>query len=231
MWPLFLCPSRPECQALGLTVLVDARRCSPVPALFKAFSILQVSLELGQRNTSWLAVLVACYISICCLCLHLPPGFSWLWEVELYTQPCFRRMTWTCQTADKAKSLSKSALGENTPPHPSKFASVSAEQPVPQSKGYCAWRCCPLPGEAVKYAHHGEGRKTGFSLLQREGKDTACHARWKSMCSCWCGCRWMIGIGHAVTLYCFRSKAFISVTWKASGLCCPCSQIEAICCC
>ncbi|XP_009950874.1 PREDICTED: puratrophin-1-like, partial [Leptosomus discolor] len=32
---------RPECQALGLTVLVDARRCSPVPALFKAFSILQ----------------------------------------------------------------------------------------------------------------------------------------------------------------------------------------------
>ncbi|XP_041314514.1 puratrophin-1 isoform X1 [Pyrgilauda ruficollis] len=32
---------RPECQALGLTVLVDARRCSPVPALFKAFSTLQ----------------------------------------------------------------------------------------------------------------------------------------------------------------------------------------------
>ncbi|CAN8186894.1 unnamed protein product [Coccothraustes coccothraustes] len=32
---------RPECQALGLTVLVDARRCSPVPALFKAFSMLQ----------------------------------------------------------------------------------------------------------------------------------------------------------------------------------------------
>uniref|UniRef100_A0A8D2LDD0 Uncharacterized protein n=1 Tax=Varanus komodoensis TaxID=61221 RepID=A0A8D2LDD0_VARKO len=26
---------RPECQALGLVVLVDARRCSPVPALFK----------------------------------------------------------------------------------------------------------------------------------------------------------------------------------------------------
>ncbi|XP_059713239.1 puratrophin-1 isoform X3 [Haemorhous mexicanus] len=32
---------RPECHALGLTVLVDARRCSPVPALFKAFSTLQ----------------------------------------------------------------------------------------------------------------------------------------------------------------------------------------------
>ncbi|XP_068059025.1 puratrophin-1 isoform X6 [Anomalospiza imberbis] len=32
---------RPECQALGLTVLVDARRCSPVPALFKAFSTVQ----------------------------------------------------------------------------------------------------------------------------------------------------------------------------------------------
>uniref|UniRef100_A0A8C0EYA4 Puratrophin-1 n=1 Tax=Bubo bubo TaxID=30461 RepID=A0A8C0EYA4_BUBBB len=69
---------RPECQALGLTVLVDARRCSPVPALFKAFSILQVSLELGQRSTSWLAILVACYISICCFCLHLPPGMRHL---------------------------------------------------------------------------------------------------------------------------------------------------------
>ncbi|XP_062997591.1 puratrophin-1 [Elgaria multicarinata webbii] len=32
---------RPECQALGLTILIDARRCSPVPALFKAFAILQ----------------------------------------------------------------------------------------------------------------------------------------------------------------------------------------------
>ncbi|XP_006028165.2 puratrophin-1 isoform X2 [Alligator sinensis] len=32
---------RPGCQALGLTILVDARRCSPVPALFKAFNILQ----------------------------------------------------------------------------------------------------------------------------------------------------------------------------------------------
>ncbi|XP_074864918.1 puratrophin-1 isoform X2 [Carettochelys insculpta] len=32
---------RAECRALGLTVLVDARRCSPVPALFKAFSLLQ----------------------------------------------------------------------------------------------------------------------------------------------------------------------------------------------
>ncbi|XP_068024480.1 puratrophin-1 [Melanerpes formicivorus] len=32
---------RAECQSLGLTVLVDARRCSPLPALFKAFSILQ----------------------------------------------------------------------------------------------------------------------------------------------------------------------------------------------
>ncbi|XP_015495719.1 puratrophin-1 isoform X2 [Parus major] len=32
---------RPECQALGLTVLVDARRCSPFPALLKVFSTLQ----------------------------------------------------------------------------------------------------------------------------------------------------------------------------------------------
>ncbi|XP_026874457.2 pleckstrin homology domain-containing family G member 4B isoform X6 [Electrophorus electricus] len=32
---------RKEVQALGLTILVDARRCSPVPALFKACHILQ----------------------------------------------------------------------------------------------------------------------------------------------------------------------------------------------
>uniref|UniRef100_K7FGS8 DH domain-containing protein n=1 Tax=Pelodiscus sinensis TaxID=13735 RepID=K7FGS8_PELSI len=32
---------RAACRALGLTVLVDARRCSPVPALFKAFNLLQ----------------------------------------------------------------------------------------------------------------------------------------------------------------------------------------------
>nr|XP_032644350.1 LOW QUALITY PROTEIN: puratrophin-1 [Chelonoidis abingdonii] len=32
---------RAECRALGLTILVDARRCSPVPALFKAFNLLQ----------------------------------------------------------------------------------------------------------------------------------------------------------------------------------------------
>uniref|UniRef100_A0A8C6Z0T8 Uncharacterized protein n=1 Tax=Nothoprocta perdicaria TaxID=30464 RepID=A0A8C6Z0T8_NOTPE len=48
---LYLCSiPRPECQALGLTVLVDARRCSPLPALFKAFSILQVSGQPGQRS-------------------------------------------------------------------------------------------------------------------------------------------------------------------------------------
>ncbi|XP_030649983.1 uncharacterized protein plekhg4 [Chanos chanos] len=32
---------RKDVRALGLTVLVDARRCSPVPALFKAFNVLQ----------------------------------------------------------------------------------------------------------------------------------------------------------------------------------------------
>ncbi|XP_066493322.1 puratrophin-1 isoform X2 [Tiliqua scincoides] len=32
---------RPECQTLGLTILIDARRCSPVPALFKALTIMQ----------------------------------------------------------------------------------------------------------------------------------------------------------------------------------------------
>ncbi|XP_073764756.1 puratrophin-1 isoform X8 [Danio rerio] len=35
---------RKEVSALGLTVLVDARRCSPVPALFKAFNILQEAM-------------------------------------------------------------------------------------------------------------------------------------------------------------------------------------------
>lgn len=37
---------RKEVSAMGLTVLVDARRCSPVPALFKAFNILQVRTPL-----------------------------------------------------------------------------------------------------------------------------------------------------------------------------------------
>lgn len=36
---------RKEVKTLGLTVLVDARRCSPVPALFKAFTILQVRTQ------------------------------------------------------------------------------------------------------------------------------------------------------------------------------------------
>ncbi|XP_035252590.1 pleckstrin homology domain-containing family G member 4B isoform X1 [Anguilla anguilla] len=35
---------RKDVSSLGLTVLVDARRCSPVPALFKAFNILQESV-------------------------------------------------------------------------------------------------------------------------------------------------------------------------------------------
>ncbi|XP_068116379.1 puratrophin-1 isoform X2 [Hyperolius riggenbachi] len=35
---------RRDCRRLGLTLLVDARRCSPVPALFKALHIVQSSL-------------------------------------------------------------------------------------------------------------------------------------------------------------------------------------------
>ncbi|KAF4090966.1 hypothetical protein AMELA_G00031700 [Ameiurus melas] len=41
---------RKEVKALGLTVLVDARRCSPVPALFKAFTILQEAMP-GSIHT------------------------------------------------------------------------------------------------------------------------------------------------------------------------------------
>ncbi|XP_048887496.1 rho guanine nucleotide exchange factor 40 isoform X2 [Brienomyrus brachyistius] len=37
----FYATLRKEARSQGLTVLVDARRCSPVPALFKAFSVLQ----------------------------------------------------------------------------------------------------------------------------------------------------------------------------------------------
>uniref|UniRef100_A0A673MAH0 Pleckstrin homology domain containing, family G (with RhoGef domain) member 4 n=1 Tax=Sinocyclocheilus rhinocerous TaxID=307959 RepID=A0A673MAH0_9TELE len=40
----FFSTLRKEVSALGLTVLVDARRCSPVPALFKAFNILQEAM-------------------------------------------------------------------------------------------------------------------------------------------------------------------------------------------
>ncbi|XP_069822368.1 pleckstrin homology domain-containing family G member 4B-like isoform X2 [Dendropsophus ebraccatus] len=37
---------RQDCRALGLTLLVDARRCSPVPALFKAIHIVQAAVPL-----------------------------------------------------------------------------------------------------------------------------------------------------------------------------------------
>ncbi|XP_056121438.1 puratrophin-1 isoform X2 [Rhinichthys klamathensis goyatoka] len=40
----FFSTLRKEVSALGLTVLVDARKCSPVPALFKAFNILQEAM-------------------------------------------------------------------------------------------------------------------------------------------------------------------------------------------
>uniref|UniRef100_A0A672LYW7 Pleckstrin homology domain containing, family G (with RhoGef domain) member 4 n=1 Tax=Sinocyclocheilus grahami TaxID=75366 RepID=A0A672LYW7_SINGR len=40
----FFSTLRKEVSALGLTVLVDARRCSPVPALFKAFNSLQEAI-------------------------------------------------------------------------------------------------------------------------------------------------------------------------------------------
>ncbi|XP_039544522.1 uncharacterized protein plekhg4 isoform X3 [Pimephales promelas] len=41
----FISTLRKEVSALGLTVLVDARKCSPVPALFKAFNILQEAMQ------------------------------------------------------------------------------------------------------------------------------------------------------------------------------------------
>ncbi|XP_030060878.1 puratrophin-1 [Microcaecilia unicolor] len=44
LFQYFYSTLRQECQALGLTILVDARRCSPVSALFKAFNILQVTI-------------------------------------------------------------------------------------------------------------------------------------------------------------------------------------------
>uniref|UniRef100_A0A672LC42 Rho guanine nucleotide exchange factor 40-like n=1 Tax=Sinocyclocheilus grahami TaxID=75366 RepID=A0A672LC42_SINGR len=40
----FFSTLRKEVSALGLTVLVNARRCSPVPALFKSFNILQEAM-------------------------------------------------------------------------------------------------------------------------------------------------------------------------------------------
>lgn len=99
---------------------------------------------------SWLDVTSpsAAYVSIC----HL--AFSRLWEVEIRTQPCFRRMTWTCQTADKAKNLSMSEFGENTPPQPSKFAFISVlgtavTQVSTLSLNYLACKGCPLYWGAV----------------------------------------------------------------------------------
>jgi len=42
--------NRKEVAALGLTVLVDARRAAPVPALFSALRALKVSLNAPQTH-------------------------------------------------------------------------------------------------------------------------------------------------------------------------------------
>lgn len=99
---------------------------------------------------SWLDVTspsAAC-ASIC----HL--AFILLWEVEICTQPCFRRMTWTCQTADKAKNLSKSWVRGEQPSPPLQICfHLSAENsPYPRLNAvmiYPAGRCCPLHWGAV----------------------------------------------------------------------------------
>lgn len=81
--------------------------------------------------------------SIC----HL--AFNWLWEVEAHTQPCFRRMTWTCQTADKAKKPKQVWVRGEHPSLPLQICFyLSAENsPYPSLStvmNYLAWRCCLL---------------------------------------------------------------------------------------
>lgn len=201
---------------MGLTVLVDARRCSPVPALFKAFSILQVRLELGQRNTTGLAVSVGCSISDC----RVSPSASWLWEVESGTQHCLRRTSWACQAAAKAK---KSRKSENT--HPMWLPSLLRTVPkLKCSHELCMEKpreigrdcCCRREGRRSSTAEGGEGHclsgqveehmQLVMWLLLSDGNRTCCNSRL------------------------LQVKGFLSITGKTSGLCCPCSQITSGCC-
>ncbi|KAI5626205.1 hypothetical protein C0J50_14195 [Silurus asotus] len=112
---------RKEVQALGLTVLVDARRCSPVPALFKAFTFLQEAMpgcihsvlvladrDLALRMEKPSAVQVELLTSLKSLYKHikvsqLPSEFDGTFPFSHNSWICFRirveQLTSNCENA------------------------------------------------------------------------------------------------------------------------------------
>ncbi|XP_046696130.1 puratrophin-1 isoform X3 [Silurus meridionalis] len=112
---------RKEVQALGLTVLVDARRCSPVPALFKAFTFLQEAMpgcihsvlvladrDLALRMEKPTAVQVELLTSLKSLYKHikvsqLPSEFDGTFPFSHNSWICFRirveQLTSNCENA------------------------------------------------------------------------------------------------------------------------------------
>lgn len=117
----FFTTLRKEVSALGLTVLVDARRCSPVPALFKAFNILQEAMpgcihtvllladrDLALRMEKASSVLVELLTSMKSLHKHvdiaqLPTEFDGTFPYSHSSWVCFRlrleQLTSHCEDA------------------------------------------------------------------------------------------------------------------------------------
>ncbi|XP_077084942.1 uncharacterized protein plekhg4 isoform X3 [Siphateles boraxobius] len=105
----FFSTLRKEVSALGLTVLVDARKCSPVPALFKAFNILQEAMpgcihtvllladrDLALRLEKTSSIQVELLTSLKSLykhvdIAHLPTEFEGTFPYSHSSWVCFRR--------------------------------------------------------------------------------------------------------------------------------------------
>ncbi|KAL2088414.1 hypothetical protein ACEWY4_015313 [Coilia grayii] len=127
---------RKEIRSLGLTVLVDARRCSPVPALFKAFNILQDAMpgcihtvllladrDLALRTEKTPSVQLELLTSLKSLHKHvdvsqLPTEYDGTFPFSHASWMCFRtrleQLTSNCQDAVNLLQSSIASL-ESTP--------------------------------------------------------------------------------------------------------------------
>ncbi|KAM9494698.1 puratrophin-1 isoform 4-T4 [Clarias gariepinus] len=137
---------RKEVQTLGLTVLVDARRCSPVPALFKAFTVLQEALpgcihtvlvladrDLASRMEKPTAVQVELLTSLKALHKHveasqLPMEFDGTFPFSHNSWICFRtrveQLTSHCEDAINLLQSTISSLESTVLPPTAEEAQV-----------------------------------------------------------------------------------------------------------
>ncbi|XP_050972095.1 rho guanine nucleotide exchange factor 40 isoform X3 [Labeo rohita] len=127
----FFSTLRKEVSALGLTVLVDARRCSPVPALFKAFNILQEAMpgcihtvllladrDLTPRVEKTTTTQVELLTSLKSLCKHvdiaqLPTEFEGTFPYSHSSWICFRmRLEQLTSHCEDAVNLLQNAISK-----------------------------------------------------------------------------------------------------------------------